>query len=167
MISFLSLTATASSPADAGEDGGVGFGSTLAEYAKSGIILVDPNPLPVAWQSRLELRSEIHEGDLHDRDADPIHLVERKESKTATATSLVVATTAATAAALPSAFDSGIGTSFSSKTCPEYINSFLDTTEFKACMPFSLLLEVCLFPADIHVRDNQRSILVIQFIFPS
>lgn len=40
-------------------------------------------------------------------------------------------------------WDTGIGNNFTVPACPDYINTFLRSSPFKACEPFSLLLEVC------------------------
>jgi hypothetical protein len=42
----------------------------------------------------------------------------------------------------PQAFDSSIGTNFTSQSCPRFFKTFLSDKEFKSCYPFSLLLQV-------------------------
>lgn len=44
---------------------------------------------------------------------------------------------------LPSPFDSSLGNNFTTAACPAFIQSFLAEPQFKACLPFSLLLQVC------------------------
>ncbi|KAI9742820.1 MAG: hypothetical protein M1818_003549 [Claussenomyces sp. TS43310] len=157
LAAFLSLTsATISSPILSAADFNLQlseshetFRSTLDDLAKNGIILVDQSAQP-SMESQLGLRLERVEEDLRrrdeGRDADPFLLERRKEkssssaSSTATATTITVAT-AAPASQLPSAFDSGLGSSFESQTCPSYIKGFLEEPKFKACLPLSMLLE--------------------------
>ena len=43
---------------------------------------------------------------------------------------------------LPMPFDSSLGSNFTSSSCPAFFNSFLTEPSFKACLPFSLLLQV-------------------------
>lgn len=61
---------------------------------------------------------------------------------TTTSGSSVAGTTAASP--LPSAFDSGLGTNFSSQTCQNFMTSFLANSTFKECLPVSLMLQVSL-----------------------
>jgi hypothetical protein len=43
--------------------------------------------------------------------------------------------------ALPSPFDSSLGSNFTSQSCPDFFNSFLSNTTFQSCVPVSLLLQ--------------------------
>lgn len=43
--------------------------------------------------------------------------------------------------ALPSPFDSSLGSNFTSQACPDFFDSFLSNTTFRACVPVSLLLQ--------------------------
>jgi hypothetical protein len=43
--------------------------------------------------------------------------------------------------ALPSPFDSSLGSNFTSQACPDFFDSFLSNTTFQACVPVSLLLQ--------------------------
>ena len=45
------------------------------------------------------------------------------------------------ASALPSPFDSSLGSNFTSQACPDFFDSFLSNTTFRACVPVSLLLQ--------------------------
>ena len=45
------------------------------------------------------------------------------------------------ASALPSPFDSSLGSNFTSQACPDFFESFLSNTTFQACVPVSLLLQ--------------------------
>jgi len=45
------------------------------------------------------------------------------------------------ASALPSPFDSSLGSNFTSEACPDFFDSFLSNTTFRACVPVSLLLQ--------------------------
>ncbi|KAI9775267.1 MAG: hypothetical protein M1839_001319 [Geoglossum umbratile] len=42
---------------------------------------------------------------------------------------------------LPSPFDSGVGSNFTTTSCPNFLKSFLENPTFKSCLPFSLLLQ--------------------------
>jgi hypothetical protein len=43
--------------------------------------------------------------------------------------------------ALPSPFDSSLGSNFTSQACPDFFDSFLNNATFQACVPVSLLLQ--------------------------
>ena len=44
---------------------------------------------------------------------------------------------------LPNPFDTSIGNNFTTSSCPTFFNSFLTNETFNACLPLSLLLQVC------------------------
>lgn len=46
-------------------------------------------------------------------------------------------------ASLPRPFDSTIGNNFTESSCPAFFQKFLSDAEFTACLPLSLLLQVC------------------------
>ncbi|KAI9844380.1 MAG: hypothetical protein M1838_002204 [Thelocarpon superellum] len=48
---------------------------------------------------------------------------------------------APTGGPLPSAFDTSLGSNFTTSACPNFFNSFLQNSTFKACLPLSLLLQ--------------------------
>ncbi|KAM0787730.1 hypothetical protein ACM66B_003788 [Microbotryomycetes sp. NB124-2] len=62
-------------------------------------------------------------------------------TKTASATaSLSTSTTVPSSYQLPEAFDSTLGTNFTSTACPSFFQTFLADPQFYECAPFSLLL---------------------------
>jgi hypothetical protein len=61
-------------------------------------------------------------------------------SQTPTATRTIPSSTTAPTA-LPSPFDSSLGSNFTSQACPDFFNSFLSNTTFQSCVPVSLLLQ--------------------------
>ena len=52
----------------------------------------------------------------------------------------------ATTTTLPRAFDSGFGTNYTQPSCPTFLRSMVNNETFVSCVPFSLLLQVRLFP---------------------
>ena len=44
---------------------------------------------------------------------------------------------------LPHPFDTSLGNNFTAPSCPAFFNNFLTNDTFNACLPFSLLLQVC------------------------
>ena len=50
---------------------------------------------------------------------------------------------------LPHPFDTSLGNNFTAPSCPTFFNNFLNSDDFNNCLPFSLLLQVCLFDASI------------------
>jgi hypothetical protein len=61
-----------------------------------------------------------------------------------TTTTVTRSAVATTASPLPSALDSGIGTNFTTQSCPNFLSGFLANSTFKSCLPFSLFLQVSL-----------------------
>ena len=45
---------------------------------------------------------------------------------------------------LPHPFDTSLGDNFTAPSCPAFFNSFLNSDSFNNCLPFSLLLQVCI-----------------------
>jgi hypothetical protein len=67
---------------------------------------------------------------------------------------LALATAAPSATTLPQPFDTTIGSNFTSGSgCPAFFNNFLGNSLFQSCYPFSLLLQVSVFPP--HQSDCQ------------
>jgi hypothetical protein len=62
-------------------------------------------------------------------------------SGTGTPTTVVSAPTSLSNSTLPSPFDTSIGSNFSSSSCPDFFDSFLNNATFKSCAPLSLLLQ--------------------------
>jgi hypothetical protein len=149
---FLSLTPTTASAAphptipeellDPLPNSPASFRSELAELAVSNIILVDTRPQPIVshFAKGHELVKRQH--------------IEKRASSSSTASptsSSASATTSGPTAAdsaspLPSPFDSNIGANYTQPSCPDFLNGFLDDPQFKACLPFSMMLEVRLYP---------------------
>ncbi|KAK4943847.1 hypothetical protein LTR66_014563 [Elasticomyces elasticus] len=67
-----------------------------------------------------------------------------QESTTTSTTASASTQTAGGSASspLPSAFDTSLGSNFTSSTCPTFFNRFLSNGSFIDCHPFSLLLQV-------------------------
>ena len=69
---------------------------------------------------------------------------DRTSSASPAATSILNAGSGDTPTA--QAFDGGLGSNYTEPSCPLFLNSFLAQDTFTDCMPFSLLLQVSLFP---------------------
>jgi len=163
---LLSLTPTTASAhpaviqdslADRLPDSPASFRSEFAELAADGIILTDPRPSvrPSAWDVAAisaELLKRDHV-ELDKRQSASSSVTSSRSlttsispSRTSSSTSSTSSTTSASktqeTAALPSPFDDNVGANFTAGSCPDFLNSFLNAPEFKACLPFSLLLEV-------------------------
>ncbi len=93
--------------------------------------------------------------------ARPLHLHARQESASSLPTGIPAPTSSNQSApsttasgdlntatptlstALPSPFDSTLGSNFTTQSCPNFFQSFLSNTTFQHCLPLSLLLQVC------------------------
>lgn len=60
---------------------------------------------------------------------------------TATTASAALVTASSTSTSLPRPFDTSLGNNFTQMSCPMFFNSFLSSSAFQQCMPFSLLLQ--------------------------
>lgn len=58
---------------------------------------------------------------------------------------------------LPQPFDTSLGNNFTAPSCPTFFNSFLTNDTFNNCLPFSLLLQVCLY----HFRITMSRLLIL------
>ena len=142
------------------------LGAALARLAKSGTILVDqgPPPNPKAWTLATEHDDLQRRGtDDHssssssstpastsspqskdDTSASMITTATttgtRSGTKTSSSTGIAVATTASNSP-LPSPFDQGFSGNITS-SCQSFMDAMLANATFKACLPFSLLLQV-------------------------
>lgn len=113
--------------------------SALQRLAESGTIVVDQRPPPVpvsrtSWEL-VDVEDEIRRR-MGKRDANA--------SSTASATSTTAALATATESStlsLPTPFDSGFSNNITD-SCSSFMDGFLDDETFKACLPFSLLLQV-------------------------
>lgn len=69
----------------------------------------------------------------------PVRMVARQESTSGGVSSAASSTDQVP---LPSPFDSTLGNNFTSPSCPEFFDSFLNNATFQQCHPFSMLLQV-------------------------
>lgn len=126
------------------------FRSELAGLDADGIVLTDARVRRAAWElstagAEIPRRENV---EMAKRETgSPTHSV-------TSATSTTSSSKTQEASALPSPFDSNIGSNFASPSCPTFINAFLATPEFKACLPFSILLEVT-FPPFFHSSSTE------------
>lgn len=67
---------------------------------------------------------------------------ESTSTPSTTTTSLVTATSGPTT--LPRPFDGALGSNFTAASCPAFFEKFLHDQQFNDCLPFSLLLQVCI-----------------------
>lgn len=127
----------------------------LAHLAESGTIVVDPRPPPpVPGGNYWQIENVEKEGllKLIRRSSNSSSTVSQSTSNTSTTSTTKVASSSTTsgsaasstgsASPLPNPFDTSLGNNFTSQGCPDFITSFLNNATFKACLPFSLLLEV-------------------------
>jgi hypothetical protein len=84
---------------------------------------------------RLNLRKEHHQA--HD------HFERKSGNDTALKTD-----PQASQLSLPHPFDTSLGNNFTAPSCPAFFNTFLNSDSFNNCLPFSLLLQVC-----VNARD--------------
>ncbi|PQE03076.1 C6 transcription factor protein [Rutstroemia sp. NJR-2017a BVV2] len=116
------------------------FQSTLARLARSGTILVDQRPYfnpDHAIAPRSKNPSSVDSPSDIIITTDNLH--RRTDAAAETNDGLSVAATA-TAASLPTPFDSGFSSNITS-TCSSFMMGFLANETFKSCLPFSLLLQ--------------------------
>jgi len=139
------------------------LGSTLARLARTGTIVTDPRARQriIVDQDQEPQLSEINlrkrsgsattESDRTSTEASSSTATGKTTSKKTTITSTavasstssgdIVAATTAASTALPSPFDTSLGSNFTNSACPDYIRSFVADEDFKTCLPFSLLLQ--------------------------
>ena len=89
-----------------------------------------------------------------DQDHKPQPALHPREDPASTTTASMITASAAsdtsasasstTLASLPLAFDGGLGTNYTQPSCPTFLRSMLNNETFISCVPFSLLLQVCL-----------------------
>lgn len=127
--------------------------STLDKLAQSGQIVVDLSPLPKQLEytlsdvnDDLQRRQELGQDTVSS--AKPVTqtvtaTVAGSGTKTTRASTATLVTAATEASSpLPSAFDSGFSSNITA-SCSSFMNSMLANATFKACLPVSLLLQVC------------------------
>jgi len=138
------------------------LGSTLARLARTGTIVTDPRarqriinrdqePQLSEIDLRKRLGSATTESDSKSTEASLSASTGKTTSEKTTVTSTavasstsssgIVAATTAASSALPSPFDTSLGSNFTNSACPDYIRSFVADEDFKTCLPFSLLLQ--------------------------
>lgn len=130
--------------------------STLERLARRGEILVDHRPPPLVRQ--LERRQffsttpQPTQGSSEESPTAQPSTTTRTTSSESTSPSLEPSTTstmttdpdAESPSPLPRPFDTSLGANFTSNNCPNFFQRFLGSGEFSECLPFSLLLQVCL-----------------------
>lgn len=134
--------------------------SSLDRLARTGTILVDqdlPPPNPKAWtlateHDDLQRRNDPfgnQDQDAHSSSSTSMITTAPAASSTkssgtkSTRTSSTVAPTTEAASPLPVPFDQGFSGNITD-SCSNFMYGFLANSTFKACLPFSLLLQVCL-----------------------
>ncbi|KAI9681459.1 MAG: hypothetical protein M1817_002743 [Caeruleum heppii] len=165
---FLLLCFVSSTIATPAEDGLL-LDSTLARLARRGEIAVDRRPRPEAsaLRRRQTFNSPFSGSPSPDaaEDAAPPSSTsqttilpptpspetpsptESSTSSTSTTSrstpesSSIMMAPSASSMPLPSAFDTSLGSNFTSQNCPNFFYSFLGNTTFQSCLPFSLLLK--------------------------
>lgn len=130
------------------------LGSTFHRLAKTGTILVDQSPPPVAAPAPADWVLATLPDDLQRRDVPLDHRGEDaaaattlststvKSSQTAAVASSSTTSSAAseTTSALPVPFDVGFQSNITTG-CASFMNDMLSNSTFKTCLPFSLLLQ--------------------------
>lgn len=106
---------------------------------------------PPPWMPQLGRRQT--GDDASASSAVPTTLVATRTSGAASATALVV-DTGSTSTSIPQPFDTSLGSNFTSPSCPNFFNSFLENSTFVDCVPLSLLLQVCGLPCHLHSRRS-------------
>ena len=97
----------------------------------------------------LDLRARDGDGDDAGSQSTTERIASRFTSATVTATpsaaatsSLLVESDPSAATELPAPFDTNLGNNFTSPSCPQFFDTFLNDAAFKGCLPLSLLLLV-------------------------
>lgn len=126
--------------------------STFERLAKGGIILVDQSPPPIPVGEWYESGHQISNEDLKKRNAASSSFPSASSTLNTAASSPTLASTTtsssvladgtAAASPLPSPFDTGFSNNITTN-CQSFMNSMLSNATFKACLPVSLLLQVC------------------------
>lgn len=130
------------------------FDSTIARLARSGTILVDQRPPPQPQDWRLSnINDDLRRRDLHDVEVRSVSSSSTSSASKgqSTASTLASTTTSGGIAAatstgpvsLPTPFDVGFSSNITTN-CQSFMTNMLNNATFKACLPFSLLLQVCL-----------------------
>jgi hypothetical protein len=120
--------------------------SALASLEQAGRILMDTRPPP----NVAELRKRQDGGtttldSTQSATTEPPSTTTANSSSTSTSlspTSIPTDSGIPNSDSLPAPFDSGIGTNYTTSSCPNFLKSFLSNASFKSCLPFSLLLQV-------------------------
>ena len=180
-LSLIVLALGAVAQVDAMDDAGVLLQSTLDRLARRGEILVDhrPPPTPMSLQRRQlfstpdttsSSSSSLSRSttDASTSTTSPPRPSSSGSSSSSSSTNPSSTSTVSTDpnpgenAPLPTAFDTSLGANFSSNSCPEFFRQSLNNNEFRACLPFSLLLQVgdvvfLSLPFDDHQRGDDEA----------
>lgn len=129
------------------------FLSAFERLAHTGTILVDESPPPNpggGWVLASEHEALVKRADRHNRSSSASLTPTPSKTLTTSSTSTSSSSTSTGIATqptqgpivLPTPFDSGFSSNVTD-SCASFLDGFLTNAEFKACLPFSLLLEVC------------------------
>lgn len=127
--------------------------SAFSRLAHSGTILVDERPPPnaAAWILATEnddlQRRDLNTTDVSSASSTTLNTTTSTLAPTSASTGLPAATTQSSSP-LPSPFDSGFSSNVTD-SCAAFVKAFLSNSTFKSCLPFSLLLQVCLHQTQI------------------
>ncbi|KAF1991822.1 hypothetical protein K402DRAFT_416350 [Aulographum hederae CBS 113979] len=150
LLLVLLLWSLLCSPTDAASQKGDRRRSALASIASPGELLVDRSEPPTPPSLRMP-HQERDTGTVSTVTVKPAQstlsfglastAVSNGSPTTATASaSIFTAPSSASDSPLPVPFDTNLGNNFTSTTCPNFFDSFLNNADFKTCYPFSLLL---------------------------
>lgn len=72
---------------------------------------------------------------------------------------------------LPKPFDSGFGTNYTQQSCPNFLRSLASNDTFTSCLPFSILLQVCIIESSLKKKKKKKMPwltvhLEFRFLFP-
>ncbi len=141
---------------EARSDAAEPLGSTFDRLARSGTILVDPNPPPpeananvwpqVLAAADLKRRSETESSSASTTATVKVTTTIKKSSSSSTlaptsTSSGIAAAETTSVGTLPTPFDMGFNNNITAN-CAAFMASMLSNTTFQQCLPFSLLLQV-------------------------
>lgn len=69
--------------------------------------------------------------------------IDQRSSNTSSADPALQTATPNSPLPLPQPFDTNLGSNFTAQSCPAFFETFLKNQTFQDCLPFSLLLQVC------------------------
>ena len=148
------------------DKGSVQLADNLAEgqvIEVSPEILFDPRPAPASL-----LRKRQEEDVLYGRSSSE-NSTETGKRKEASRTASAASTTSSestdtgidsaptgTNSPLPTAFDGGLGTNYTQETCPVFLRGMVSAQNFTSCLPFSVLLQVCISSGEKRSQKPQK-----------